>query len=127
MDGPAKLAQQLVAAFQVAFKGIQAFVVPARQNLLRAVREKGNMDLDVCGLPDSIQPSDALFEQLRVERQIKQDEVMRKLEVAAFAADLRTDQQPRPVGLGEPRGVAIPLYQRKAFVENARVNGQVPA
>ena len=127
MDGSAKLVQQFVAAFEVTFKGIQAFVVPTRQNLLRAAREKRNMDLDVFGLPDAIQPADALFEQLRVERQVKQDEVMGELEIAAFAADFRTDQQPRPVGLGEPRSITIPLHQREAFMENARVDGQVPA
>src|ERR1035441_5268068 len=75
VDGTAKLPQQFVATFEVTFKGIQAFVIPARQNLLRAMREKRNMDLDVFGLPDSIQPSDALLEQLRIERQIKQNEV----------------------------------------------------
>ena len=120
VDGAAKLEQQFVAAFEVAFKGIQAFVIPARQDLLRAVREKRDMDLDVFGLSDAIQPSDALFEQLRIERKVKQDEVMRELEVAAFAADLRTDQQPRSVGLGEPRGVAVPLHQRESFMEDAR-------
>src|SRR6266481_10196899 len=107
MDRPAKLAQQFVAAFEIAFKSVQTFVIPARQNLLRTVREIRNMDLDVFGLSDSIQPSDALFEQLRIERQVKQDQVMRKLEVTSFAADLRTDQQARPFGLGEPRRVAI--------------------
>ena len=125
MDGAAKLEQQFVAAFEVAFKGIQTLVIPARQDLLRAVREKWDMDLDVFGLSDAIQPSDALLEQLRIERKVKQDQVMRVLEVAAFTADLRTDQQPRSVGLGEPRGVAIPLQQRQSFMENSGVDGQV--
>jgi hypothetical protein len=31
------------------------------------------MNLDVGGLTDSIQPSDALFEQFRIQRQVKQD------------------------------------------------------
>src|SRR5216683_204447 len=74
MDRPAKLAQQFVAAFEIALKSVQTFVIPARQNLLRTVREIRNMDLDVFGLSDSIQPSDALFEQLRIERQVKQDQ-----------------------------------------------------
>src|ERR1035441_815610 len=125
MDGAAKLEQQFVAAFEVAFKGIQAFVIPARQDLLWAVREKRDMDLDVFGLSDAIQPSNALLEQLRIEWQVKQDKVMRELEVASFAADLRTDQQPRSVGLGEPRSVAVPLHQRESFMENSGVDGQV--
>ena len=62
VDGPAKLMQQFVAAFKVAFKGVQPFVIPARQNFLRAVREKGHMDLDVLLLADAIQPANTLFE-----------------------------------------------------------------
>ena len=37
---------------------------------------------------DAIEPTDALFEQFRIQRQIKQHEVMHKLKVAPFAANL---------------------------------------
>ena len=70
---PAKLAQQFVAPFQIAFKGVQTFVIPPRQYFLRAAGKIRNMNLDVGGLTDSIQPSDALFEQFRIQRQVKQD------------------------------------------------------
>ena len=50
-----------------------------------------------------------------------------ELKIAAFAADLRTDQQPRAVRLGEPGGIAVPLQQREAFMKNAGLDGQMTA
>jgi hypothetical protein len=32
VDLPAKLAQKFVAAFEIALKGVQAFVIPSNQN-----------------------------------------------------------------------------------------------
>jgi len=83
------------------------------------------MDLDVGGLTDSVQSPDALFEQFRIQRQVKQDQMLRELKIASFAADLGTKQEPRSIRLGEPRGVAIPLHQRESFMENACLDGQV--
>ena len=39
-------------------------------------------------LADTIKSADALFEQVRVERQVEQYQVMCKLKVASFTADL---------------------------------------
>src|SRR5258708_1473831 len=85
------------------------------------------MDMNLLGLPNPVEPPDALFQQLGIQRQIEQDEVMSELEVASFAANLRTDQQPRAVRLGEPRRIAIPLQKSQSFVENAGLDGQVMA
>ena len=126
VDDPAELAEQSITAFEIALEGIQSLVEPARQHLLRAVGEIRHVDLDVLGLANPIEPSDALFQEFGVQRQIEQDEVVRELEIASFAADLRTDQQPRPVGLGKPGGVAIPLHQGETLVEESRLDGNVP-
>lgn len=80
--------------------------------------------LDVCGLSDVIQPSDALCKQFRIQRQVKQDQMTGEPGVSSFAADLRTDQQPHSAGSREPRGVAIPLHQREAFVQTPRFDGE---
>ena len=50
---------------------------------------------------------------------------MSKLKIAPLAADLGTQQQPRTIRLGEPRGIAIPLQEREPFVEDACFDGQV--
>ena len=47
---------------------------------------------------------------------------MRKLEVAPFAPDLRTDQHASALLLGEERGVAVALEQREPFVEEPGVD-----
>ena len=60
-------------------------------------------------LTDAIESTDALLEQVRIERQIPQDQPMRKLEIAAFRSDLRAQQHARAIGFGEPRRVAIAL------------------
>ena len=78
---PPKLAQEFVAAFEITFKSIQALVIPTRQDFLRTVREIGNVDLDVLGLANSIQSSDALFQQLRIQRKVEQDKMMRELKI----------------------------------------------
>jgi hypothetical protein len=71
VNRPPKLVQQFVAAFEIGFKRIQSFVIPARQNFLRTVRQIRNMDLDVRGLPNAIQPPYPLFEQFGIQRQIE--------------------------------------------------------
>jgi len=42
------------------------------------------MDLDVFGLADTVQPADTLFQQVRVQRQVKQYQMVGKLEVTAL-------------------------------------------
>ena len=85
------------------------------------------MDLDVLLLANAVQAPNALFEQFRIQREVEQDEMMRKLEITSFAANLRTDSQPRAVRFSEPGSVTIPLYQGESFVKNTRFNGQMTA
>ncbi len=93
------------------------FVVPAGQHMLRAVGDGQDMDVDVVLLADPVESADALFEQVRIQRQIPQDQAVRELEVASLRADLRAQQQARAIGLGEIRGVAVALHDAEAFVE----------
>jgi hypothetical protein len=55
------------------------------------------MDLHSPGLPDPIEPPDALLEQVRIQRQVEQHQMMGELEVAPLAADLRAEQDLGPV------------------------------
>ena len=116
--------QQFAAAVQILFERVQPFVIPARQHFLGTARDERHMHLDFRGLPDAVEPPDPLFQQFRIERQIEQDQVMGELEVPAFTADLRTDQNARPIFLREPRRVAIALHQRKPFVKHRLLHVQ---
>ncbi len=110
-------AQQLAAIGRAGAERVQAFVVPARQHVLRAVVHGQDMDGDVVLLADAVESADALFQQVRIQRQVPQDQPMGELEVAPFRADLRAQQQARAVGLGKVRGVAVALDDAEAFVE----------
>ncbi|OPZ59404.1 MAG: hypothetical protein BWY87_01020 [Deltaproteobacteria bacterium ADurb.Bin510] len=105
------------AAGQVVLEGVQALVVPARQHRLGAASHDRHMDLNRCALADAVQPPDALFQHLGIERQIEEEEVVAELEVAALAADLGTDQDAGAVVFGEPGGIAVALDEAQALVE----------
>src|SRR6185436_14546722 len=94
--------------------------MPARQRLLRAAADIGNMNLNFGGLSDSIQAADPLFQQLRIQRQIEKKQVMRKLEIPTFAADLRRDQEASPVTIRKPGGIAVALNEGQPFVEHGK-------
>src|SRR5262245_17998049 len=104
-----KSLDNFVAAFEVPRKRVESFVKPARQDLLTAVYDIWNVHLNFGFLPDTIEPADALFEDFRIERQVEQHQMMRKLEIASFTADLGADQQPCSPFVREPCGVAISL------------------
>ena len=55
------LEEQLATAHQGRAKGVQAFVVPAEHHLLARAFHVGHMHVDVLGLADTVQASDALF------------------------------------------------------------------
>jgi hypothetical protein len=118
----AETAQQLAAIGRAGAERVHAFVVPARQHVLRAVGHGEDMDANVVLLADAIQAADALFKQIRVERQIPQDQPVRELEVAAFRTDFRTQQQACAIGLGEVRRVAIALHDAEALMEARHAN-----
>ena len=87
----------------------------------------GDVDVDVAALADAVEPADALLEQVRIERQVPQDQVVRELEIAAFRTDLGAQQQARAVGLGEIRGVAIALHDRHRLVETRELDAAARA
>ena len=69
-------------------KSIQRLVIPAVTGCLSGFFDIWHMDIDSLGLTDTIETADSLLEEIWIERQVKQYQVMGKLEVAAFAADL---------------------------------------
>jgi hypothetical protein len=79
--------QQLAAIGRTLAEGIDALVIPARQDVLRTVGHRQNMDVDVVLLTDPVEPADPLFQQIRIQWQIPQDQPMGKLEVAPLGAD----------------------------------------
>ena len=71
-------------------------------------------------LADTIQTSDTLFQQIRVERQIEHHHFAGKLEVTAFGADFRTQQNLRAIFLrSEVRGGAVTFNDRQTFMEHS--------
>ena len=64
-------------------------MIPAQQSVLGGTAEHAGVDHDVVTLADAIEAADALFEQIRIERKIPQDQMVRELEIATFRADLR--------------------------------------
>ena len=108
---------QLAAVGGTGTERIESIAIPLHQHVLRGAGEGGGPDGDVVLLADAIETADALFEQIRIERQIPQDHVVRELEIAAFRADFRAQQQARAVAFGEEGGVAVALHERHRFVE----------
>ena len=78
-------------------------------------------------LADAIEAPDTLFEQVRIQRQIPQDHIVRKLEIAAFRADLRAQQQTRAAGLGKMRSIAVALYHGQGFMEPRQLHAAARA
>ena len=73
-------------------EGIKSLMVPVEQKFLCRLAKEWNMNLYRFSLADSIKASYPLLEQIGIERQVKQNQMMRKLEVTAFAADFRANQ-----------------------------------
>jgi len=112
----------LVGAGQMGGEGVQPFMIPAHKHFLAAAGEKGDEDLDRLALADAVEAANALLEQFGIGGQIKEEEVVAELEIPAFAADLRADEQARPVGVGEPGGVAVALQQREMLMKQRHLD-----
>lgn len=70
-------------------------------------------------LADTVQTADTLLQQIRVERQIEHHQLTGELEVAAFGADLGTQQHLRAFLFGGEVGSgAVALDDRQPFVEH---------
>ena len=74
---------------------VDAVVQPRQQYAGGMVFKARHMDLDRVSLTDAVEPTDALFEKIRVGRQIEQHKVAGELEIAALAADFRADHDLR--------------------------------
>ena len=61
----AEAAQQFAAIRHHLREGIEAFVMPAQQGLLRAVGDGREMQLHVAALADAVEAADALFQHVR--------------------------------------------------------------
>ena len=82
-----KLTVQLVANGAGGGEGVQALIEPAKQGFLAGFRQIGHMDVNISALTDPVQTTDALFQQVRMERQVKANQVLRKLKIAAFTTN----------------------------------------
>ena len=96
-------------AMRIFLKRIKPLVIPAGVNLFSAAFLKRHMNVDRGSLTDSVEPSDALFEEFGIRRQIEKHEMMGELEIPAFATDLRANQKAGAVLLREVGGVAVAL------------------
>ena len=114
----AELMLQGIAGRAGGQEGVQRFVVPLEQALLRAGFQIGHVQLNSVLLADTVEAADALLEQVRMSRQIEQHQMVAELEVAAFAADFRADQHLRAELLvGEVGRGAVAFEDAHAFVE----------
>ncbi|CSC77124.1 Uncharacterised protein [Vibrio cholerae] len=69
-------------------------------------------------MTNTVQTSDTLLKQIRVERQIEHHQLVRKLEVTTFGADFTTDQHLRAaLFLGKVSSGFIAFNDRHAFME----------
>src|SRR3546814_5391070 len=75
------------------------------------------MEVDRSELADEIEPTNTVLKLSGVERQIPQDEVLRKLEVATLGPHFAGNQQRRAVRVGKPGCVAIALQQAHVLVK----------
>ena len=69
----------------------------------------GKMNMDGIGLADTVEPADSLLHKLGVFREIPEDEMMGKLEVAPFTTDLGTEEYAGTFGIGKVGGLAVAL------------------
>ena len=105
------------------FKRIQPFVEPAHQHRLGGFFQIRNVDLNVVRLTNTVQTTNTLLQQVRVERQIEHHQTAGELEVTPLGADLRAEQHlGTAVLFGEPRRGAVALDNGHALMEHRRAN-----
>ena len=114
---------QLVANGAGGGEGVQALIEPAKQGFLAGFRQIGHMDVNISALTDPVQTTDALFQQIRMERQVKADQVLRKLKIAAFTTNFGTDQRlSTAVFLGKVGSSAVAFDKAQVLVEGRATN-----
>ena len=102
-------------------KDAKAVVVKLYPYFFGGLLDVGKMDMDGTGLADTIEPANSLLHELGVFGEVPKDEVVGKLEVAPFAADLGTEEHAGAVGDGKVGGLAVALDEVEAFVKLAEV------
>ena len=90
-------------------KDTKALVIKLYPYLFGGLLDVGKMDMDGTGLPDTVEPANALFHELGVFGEVPKNEVVGKLEVAPFASDLGTEEYAGPFGVGKVGGLAVAL------------------
>ena len=94
------------------FEGPESAMIPEGLELLAGALGEGHVDVNILGLADAIEASDALFEQSGIVGQVEENEVMGKLEIASLGPDLGANEEPcAHLLVGEPGRVFIPLQQ----------------
>lgn len=104
------------------FEGIETFVIPCGKRFKVAAGEMRHVNVDGAGLADAVQATDALFKQFDIVREIQEDKMVGELEVSAFTADFRADEQAHSFGVGKGGRMTVALEQGETFVEEFAVN-----
>ena len=113
---------QDLRTLQILLKGIQPFGIPPRITLAPLSPHKRHVNMNCLGLANPIQSPDPLFQQFRILRQIKKNQMMGKLEIPPFTSNLGTQKNTRSFLLGKVGRIAIPLKQGQFFVELRQVH-----
>ena len=111
----------IIATVEGRFEGVETVMIPLRDGFIGTAGDVGHMDANRLGLANAIEATDALLHEAGIERQIKEHEVMRELEITSFTADFGTEQELGAGRLGKPRSLSVALHQREAFVKEPEV------
>ena len=90
-------------------KNAYSLIIKLYPDFFRGSRNVGKMNMDGIGLADTVEPANSLLHKLGVFREIPEDEVVSKLEVAPFATDLGTEEYAGTFGIGKVGGLAVAL------------------
>ena len=112
------LEEEFTTAHERSAKRIQAFVVPAEHHFLTRALHVRHVDDDVLVLTNAVQAANTLFHESGIKRQVKQDQVMRELEVTAFRTNFRSDEQVSAIGLAEVCRSLVTCHDAHVFVEH---------
>src|SRR5207245_4217654 len=85
---------------------VDALVEDRQDALLDRAGEAEVEDLDGLGLPDAVQPADALLDPHRVPRQVEVDQAVAELEVEPLAADVGR-QQDAPITTADRKSTRL--------------------
>ena len=88
-----------------------------------AVLKIADMDADRIGLTYPVETPDALFQQVRIQREIKQHQMMGELKVTAFTANFRTNQNLSAIlVIRKPGGCPVTCNDAESLMEDRGTN-----